>query len=107
MEPPPPLSLLLKEGWDLPKIESLGGVRKFLLERGDKHEKGGVDIEMRWVATFLLLYSSITFTVCVCGGGSKVPFISLQYFELAIQDSHPCLYCTKTWYHLYISDPFW
>ena len=22
-----------------------------------------------------------------------------------MQDSHPTLYCTKTWHHLYISDP--
>ena len=28
-------------GYDLPKIESLGGVQNFLLERGDKPEKGG------------------------------------------------------------------
>ena len=41
------------------------GVRNFLLERGNKPEKGGgVDVEMG-VATFLLLYSSITFTACV------------------------------------------
>ena len=57
------------------------GVRNFLLERGNKPEKGGgVDVEMG-VATFLLLYSSITFTVCVCVcvcvcGESKVPFIT-------------------------------
>ena len=24
-----------------------------------------------------------------------------------MQDSHPALYCTKNWYHLYISDLFW
>ena len=34
-------------------------------------------------------------------------FLDLHSFELAMQDSHPILYCTKTWYHLYISDPFW
>ena len=68
-------------------------VRIFLLERGDKPVKGGgVDVEMGGVATFLLLYSY---------------FFDLQYFELAIQDSHPCFYCTKTWHHLYISDPLW
>ena len=40
-------------------------VQNFLLERGDKTEKGGseVDVEMRGVASVLLLYSSITFTV--------------------------------------------
>ena len=43
-------------------------------------------------------------------GGSKVSFITFQnfgLFELAMQDSHPSLFCTKTWYYLYISDPFW
>ena len=34
-------------------------------------------------------------------------FSELQSFELAMQDFHPSLYCTKTWYYLYISDPFW
>ena len=71
--------------------------RRVDVERGDKPEKGGVDVGMRGggVATFLLLYCSITFTVCV--GESKVPFIlDLQSFELTIQDSHPCLFCTKT-----------
>ena len=24
-----------------------------------------------------------------------------------MQDSHPTLYCTETWYHFYIFDPFW
>ena len=56
---------------DLPKIESLGGggVPKILPEKDDNPEKRGE------VATFLLLYSSIAFTlsvcvcVCVCLGG--------------------------------------
>ena len=50
--------LLLKEG-DLgpSKIESLGGVQNFLVERVDRVDSG--------VATFLFLYSSITFHVCV------------------------------------------
>ena len=40
--PPLPPALLI-EGEDLPKIESLGGgVRKFLLKRGDKPEKKGL-----------------------------------------------------------------
>ena len=49
-------------------MKSLGGVRNVLLERGEKPEKRGVAVEMGG-ATFLLLYSSITFTVCVGGGG--------------------------------------
>ena len=64
-------------GEDFPKIESLGGgVRNFLLERGDKPEKGGgrgVDVEMRGSPLFLLLYSSITFTLC--GGKVRFPLV--------------------------------
>ena len=56
-----------------------GGVRNFLLERGDKPEKGGgrggrgVDVEMRGSPLFLLLYSSITFTLC--GGKVRFPLV--------------------------------
>ena len=46
---------------------------------------------------FLLLYSSITFTL----------YVGKVKFPLLLQDSHPSLYSTKTLYHLYISDPFW
>ena len=73
---------------------------------------------------FLLLYSFMgvaTFFVTLqfyhiysMYGKSKVYFIGLFYyflvlqsFELAIQDSHPSHYITKTLCHLYISDPFW
>ena len=59
LEPP----TLLKRGQELPKIESLGGVQNFLLERGDKSEKEG-----RFFNNFQ--FSSITFTVC----GGKVRF---------------------------------
>ena len=46
------------------KIESLGeGIRNFLLEKGDKPVKVGKG-EGGGIATFLLLYSSIIFTVC-------------------------------------------
>ena len=67
-------------------MKSLGGVRNVLLERGEKPEKRGVAVEMGG-ATFLLLYSSITFTVCggrggAGGGGSKVPFIAFQIFSI-------------------------
>ena len=53
------------------------GVQNVLLERGDKPEKGagGLDIEMGGPATFLLLYSSVTFTVC----GGKVRFLLLLF----------------------------
>ena len=96
MEPPS----LIKGGGG---IESLGGgrVQHFLLEMGDKPEKGrrggGFDVEMGALPLFLLLYSSVTFTLHV----GKVKF------PLLLQDSHPSLCSTKTLYHLYISDPFW
>ena len=48
------------------------------------------------------LQFSHIYSVC---GKTKVFF--LQSFELAMQDSHPSLYSTKTLYHLNISDPFW
>ena len=77
-----------------------GGVQNVLLERGDKLKKGGCHF-------FITLQFNRIFCVCGESKGSLYYFSDLQYFELAIQDSHPCLYCTKTWYHLYISDPFW
>ena len=82
------------------------GVRNVLLERGDKpeNEGGGVDVEMEGVATFLLLYSSVG----QGGGGVRFPLLIFGFSVfLVMQDSHLSLYCTKTWYHLYISDLFW
>ena len=84
-------------------------VQNFLLERGDTtNEKGGgeVDVEMRRLPVF---YYFTVQSHLLCVGKSKVSFITFSIFSLesAIQDSHPSLYCTKTWYHLYISDPFW
>ena len=52
----------LGHSWDLQKIESPWGGTKFLLERVDKLEKG-IDVEMRGLSRFLLIYSSITFTL--------------------------------------------
>ena len=60
--------------------------RNVLLERGELMKKW----RNEGVATFLLLYSSVKFTVYL----GKVRFLLN-------------LYCTKTWYDLYISDPFW
>ena len=48
-----------------------GGVQDILLGRGDKPEKGG------GVATFLLVYSSVTFTVC-----GEVLFITFRIFSI-------------------------
>ena len=44
------------------KLSHLGGVQNILLERADNSEKG------MGVGTFLLLYSSVVFTVCGEGG---------------------------------------
>ena len=54
---PPPLSLLKGRGRTFQKLEG----QNFLLERGNKPVKMGVDVEMggRGVATFLLLYSLV------------------------------------------------
>ena len=44
----------------------MGGGRNLLLERGDKPEKEGrrVDVTIGGLSLFLLLFSSMTFTVC-------------------------------------------
>ena len=103
---PLPHTSLIDGAWGrtFQKLSHLGrGYKVFPLERRDKPERGGgvggreVDVE---------LYSSITFTVCE-EKGSLYYFLDLQSFELALQGSDPTLYCTKTWYHMYISDPFW
>ena len=57
------------------------------------------------VATFLIT-SQFNHIDCV-GGNVRFYFSNLQSFQLVMQDSHPSLYYTKAWYHLYISDPFW
>ena len=67
----------------------------FLLEQGDKPEKGGGGGWYRngGCPFFITLqFSSTTFNVCV-GGGVRFPLYlsDLQSFELAIQDSHPSL----------------
>ena len=75
-----------------------GRVRTFLLERGNKPEKGAG----RGVITlqFNHIYSDV--------GKVKFPVLLflLPSFELAMQDFYPSLYNTKTLYHWYISDPF-
>ena len=60
-------------GLDFPKIESLMGGRTFLIERGDKPEKGGgVDVEMGGGATFFItLQFHHIYSVCV----GKVRFL--------------------------------
>ena len=80
-------------------------VQIFLLERGDKPEKGG--LMQKWGGYHFFITLQFNHIYCVCGESRVYYFSDPQYFELAIQDSHPCLYCTKTWYHLYISDPLW
>ena len=72
---------------------------------GGGGEGGRVDVEMGELPLFYFLYSSITPTLCE-GKVRQVPLL-LYYFlnlqssiKLAMQDCHPTLYCTKTWYHL-------
>ena len=70
---PPPS---LKEGEDLPKIESLGGggVQNFLLERGHKPEKGAgvVDVEIRGVPIF---YYFTVQSYLLCVGKVRFPLL--------------------------------
>ena len=72
----------LLKGWGVggvgpSKIESLGGVRNFMLDRGDKPERG--ERLMRGFSLFLLPYSSITFTLCV--GKLKFPLFIASRFS--------------------------
>ena len=87
------------------------GVQNFLLKKGDKPEKGGGNVEMGVGTSFTILQlSSITFTMCV----DKVRFPLLLFGFSIFWISHARFSSTfsaksfaKTWYHLYISDPFW
>ena len=67
--PPPPTPL--------PPLSHQGGVRNFLLERGDKPEKG---------CCHFFITLQFNHIYCVWGE-SKVPFITLQIFSLL---SQPC-----------------
>ena len=67
-------------------------------------QKGGINL--KWGGCNFFITLQFNHIYCVCGE-SKVLFITFRIFSPAMQDSHPSLYYTKTWYHLYISDPFW
>ena len=55
-----PTPLIKGGGRTFEKFSHLGGVRNFLLESGDKPERGGGgDVEMEGLPLFLLLYSSV------------------------------------------------
>ena len=59
-----------------------GGLQKFLLEMGDKSEKGGgggADVEMVGCHFFITL--QVSHIYCVCWE-SKVPFITFRIFSL-------------------------
>ena len=86
--------LMSGHNWNPPplkKIESLGGAPKILLQRGDNPEKGGWCRNGYGVVTYLLLYSSIAFTVC--GGKTKVSFITPWFLILL---SWPCKISSKS-----------
>ena len=55
----------------------------------------GVDVEMEGLPLFLLLCISIIFSVWE-EQGSLFYFSDIQSFELAMQDSDPTFYYTKT-----------
>ena len=57
-----------------------GGYKMFCLKGGDKPEKGGCCRSGGPLSLFLLLCSSITFTVC---GESKIPFITFWIFWIS------------------------
>ena len=95
LTPSPLAPPIIKGGGVGPSLEG-GGTKvcNFLLERRDKPVKGG--LMYKWgVATFLLLYSSIIFTVCEGKVRFLYYFLALQSFELAMQDSDLSFYCTK------------
>ena len=92
-----------------------------MLERGINLKKGGEG----WCRNgglplfYYLQFSSVPFTACVCRGGSKVPFITFRILSLWVcharfssksllrfSSTFSAKSCTKTWYHLHISDPF-
>ena len=80
--PPPPITPLSHLG---------GGLWNFLLEREDKPQKGGLP----------LFYYFTVQSHLLCVGGkqdSLYYFLGHQSFKLAMQNSHPSLYCTKTLY---------
>ena len=76
------------------------GVRNFLLERDDEHEKGGVDVEMggcNFFYNFIVKFNRIYIF------RSSVFWVSHARFSSQFSSKS----CAKTWYHLNISDPFW
>ena len=76
------------------------GVWDLLLERGDKLVKGVWCRNGGGCHFFLLLYSSVQ---------SHLHFwiFSLWVSHARFSSTFSSKSCTKTWYHLYISDPFW
>ena len=68
-----------------------------MLERGNEPVKGGLP---------LFYYFTVQSYLLRLGGKVRFLyyFLALQSFELAMQDSDPRFYCTKTYYALYISD---
>ena len=82
-----------------------GGGTKCFAWKGVINLKRGVAVEVGGHCHFFYYFAVQSHLLCV--GKVRFPLLLFEYFELAMQDSHPIHYCTKTWYHLYISDPFW
>ena len=85
LEPP-----IIKGGQDLPKFQSLGGLPNFLLERGNKPEKGGLIQRWRVATFFITLQFNQIYSLC---GKSKASFITFQFFNLL---SQPCKILIKS-----------
>ena len=78
-----------------------------MLERGGSLEKSGVDKEMaRRGGCHFLITLHFNCIYHVWGEKVKFPLLLFDSSILAMQDSHPSLYSTKTFYHLYVSDSF-
>ena len=98
LEPPLPPPPLFKGGQDLPKTESLvggGGVRNFLLERGDKPVKGGLP---------LFYYFTVQSYVCV--GKVKFPLLLFSFSVFLSQLCKILIQVLIVLKHWYISDSF-
>ena len=93
------------------RVPSEGQYKLFLSKRRDKPEKegGGVFTQKWGVGGSNYEFNHI---YCVCRE-IKVPFITFRILSLLsfiykrFSSTFSFKSCTRTWYHLYISDPFW
>ena len=104
MEPLPPL---LKGGQDLPKNESLVGVPKTLLERGENPENG-VDVEMGGLPLFYYFTVQLhLLCVGVCVGWVKVALLHSDSSIFWVNHAGFSAKSSHDSHHLYIFYSFW